>query len=220
MKIYHGTSSKHLDSIMNNGLLFKRENSNWEHTFKSIDNMIYLSNCYAPYFARAACKDNEDLIIVETSLYDLNVKKLYPDEDFVAQGISREFGSLEDAHKHVIKHFKKYQGYALDSLEKFGNIAYKGTIKKISRICVIPSDCKFMCAVDPTITIMNHYIMGKYYENVTKWIFGDIKQFPSQFPEEINNSLPKEQLDIMKKRDILFNEERMKVKILNKGKEF
>lgn len=216
MNIYHGTSVKHFDSIMKHGLLFKRENSNWNHTFVSVENMIYLSTCYSTYFAIAACKEKEDLLLVEVNFDNLKKTKIYPDEDFIAQAIVNDFSSLEDAHKNVLENFKQYKKHWKLSLEKFGNIAYNDNINNIERVCIIPRSSKVLSSIDPTITIINHCFFGQYYENITKWVFGDIDEFPSQFPKELFSSLPKIQIEQINKMNEIFKKERENFKIIKK----
>lgn len=51
--LYHGTSSKYLPSILREGIKPRKltRQSNWKTTIESRNDMVYLTNAYALYFA-------------------------------------------------------------------------------------------------------------------------------------------------------------------------
>lgn len=82
MRLYHGTSSRHLDTILEHGLVPRGDTpSNWPAA--SSAERVYLTNAYAMYFAQSSRKDrSEDLLVVEIDtdlLSDLS--RLQADED-------------------------------------------------------------------------------------------------------------------------------------------
>ena len=109
LKLYHGTSERHLESILKNGILPRNETNvsgNWDHTIPSSDDRVYLTKGYAPYFAFSSAESGERWLIIEvdknrmvemdtavTALVEKpkdspafqrhSWEKFFPDEDFV-----------------------------------------------------------------------------------------------------------------------------------------
>jgi hypothetical protein len=74
MKLYHGTSLRHLKSISDKGLVPRGARpSNWKAA--SHDGSVYLSNAYALYFADQAQLDDEGLLLVEVETDRLAVRR-------------------------------------------------------------------------------------------------------------------------------------------------
>ena len=65
MLIYHGTSFKNLDSILNNGIDPRSDGkSNWEE-YESRDDMVYLTLAYPFYYAACVAKNDDPLVVFE-----------------------------------------------------------------------------------------------------------------------------------------------------------
>lgn len=180
MKLYHGTSSKHLDSILSKGIRPRgRRKGNWE-SFPSRPDMVYLTNSYAPYFALQSCDKMEKALIVEVEVDETG---LYPDEDFIAQVLaSQEQRPLEEVHEEVREGLEAYKHHAKDSLEGLGNCSHKGVVPagNVRRMCLVDftkrSDLAIM-SMDPSISVMNYRFCGSKYRSVISWLFGDRKDF-------------------------------------------
>jgi len=182
MILYHGTSERHVERILKEGLR-SRKHTKMESNFTkhpSHTEMVYLSNCYAPFFAANASKDGR-WAIVEVEVDECN---LLPDEDFLEQasrGTHRiQTLSLEERTAEYKEDLQAYAEHALDSLKHLGTVAHDAFIRRseITRISLFDHSKNMymaMMALDPTISLLNHKILGKHYENVTRWFFESVE---------------------------------------------
>ena len=185
MKLYHGTSDKHLPQILKKGLCPRSgKKGNWEE-FPSRSDMVYLTLAYAPYFALNQ-DGNPTVLEIDADL--LNEEHFLPDEDFISQTISKqEKLPFKTIHNKVRRQLKSYQTYWPLSLEKIGNCCYQGKIpaSAIKRYVVWDVEkqlCVSLMSLDPTITSMNYKILGEKYRGLITWLFGDCPNLPSDDP--------------------------------------
>lgn len=177
MILYHGTSERHAASIIKEGLSgrkYTKMASNFtEHP--SHEEMVYLSNCYAPYFAGNTSQDGRWALIE----VDVTEENLLPDEDFLEQA-SRQQRTLKGSLRERTQAFKKdlrgYDHLALDSLKHLGTVAHDGRIlpSEIRRAVLFDSSKNAymaLMALDPCISLINHRILGSHYETLTRWFF-------------------------------------------------
>lgn len=207
MKLYHGTSEKNLSSILANGLFPRNlsDSSNWEHTIESRDDCVYLTTCYAAYFASAAAKEHERYVLVEVDTELLDASLFLPDEDGIEQMTRGQdfFDHLDmiERTKYFRDHLVDFRQYWKDVLSGLGTCAYQGSIPTSSIIAISIFDPKknpsmAMSASDPTITTLNHALCGGKYRAITSWMFGnpisvdDFLGFEG-FPEEVKMSSAK-----------------------------
>ena len=182
--LYHGTNTNNLDKILKDGL-YPRGNSegNWTHTIRSRNDMVYLTNSYAVYFA--ICSIGEDDMydgFVKPVVLEVEVDacNLYPDEDFMEQATRNNtmwqdyFMSIghEDMTartEYFRDNISEFQDDYTNSLEYLGNACYLGEIKpeSIKRYSVLDAN-KVWDYSDPTITLMNYRIMGSRYRKLSK----------------------------------------------------
>ena len=174
--LYHGTTTKYLNSIKEKGITPRYKNSigNWKDNPSRAD-MIYLSNAYASYFAFVTSGEQGG----EPLVLEVNVKedRLYPDEDYLEQ-----FTRVDPAWKEIVeqtsmefrtRHFKEtlldYKDYFEDSLQFLGNACHKGIIKpkNIVRYSILDDD-KVLEYSDPTITLQNYIYLGERYRDLSK----------------------------------------------------
>lgn len=178
MKLYHGTSAKNLEKILSQGLKPRgRRKGNWQE-FPSRSDMVYLTTAYAPFFALQSGSDKGLIIEVDCELDDL-----YPDEDFIAQVITKQTKSdLHKVHGEVRKNLEFYKHHAIDSIHGLGNCCHKGCISthSISRYVLIDfkerSDLVMQFG-DPQISLMNYAILGEKYRSTIAWLFSDRTTF-------------------------------------------
>ncbi len=175
MRLVHGTTTRHLDQILKEGLRprWSRE-SVWENC-PSNPRMVYLSSAYALHYAMnsiGSIGEADDCLLVEV---EVNKQFLYPDEDFYAQAmfdcnqtclIERTLASIPLIEFGLSD--KRRRELAELSLLRMGNCCHMGTIhpRAIRRLAVIPRDKLWrivMGGFDPTITILNFAIMGDHY---------------------------------------------------------
>jgi hypothetical protein len=186
MLLYHGTGESRLDTIRKEGIKPRGDQpGHWEHTVESNSQCVYLTDIYAGYYAyNAAREENERWAIIEIDSKRLNQKLFRPDEDFVAQYLHR-FGDefykklkLVDLTEIIRDDIDVYKDAWSDSIRGLGTVCYKGIIpvRAITRISIYNPKSNFemtITAGDPTITLMNHYLMEKKYQLVTRWLMGE-----------------------------------------------
>lgn len=178
MILYHGTSERHAELIIKEGLAGRKYTvmpSNFtEHP--SHEEMVYLSNCYAPYFAAHTSQQDGRWAIIEV---DVTEENLLPDEDFLEQTSRHQQtvdGTLQERTRAFKKDLRNYDHLALESLMHLGTVAHDGRIlsSEIQRVAFFDSSKNMYLAImamDPTISILNHRIMGRHYETLTRWLF-------------------------------------------------
>lgn len=179
--LYHGTRSKLLDKILENGLKPRgKRKGNWKQ-YPSRHDLVYLTRSYAPFFAINGLKKNENLaLILEIESSNL---KLLPDEDFISQAISMNTGEpLPEVHKQVLENLESYQEHWQLSLDNLGNCSHKGPISpgNITRYCTLDIKKRpdlFSISLDPSISTMNYRFCGTRYQSIISWLFGDREDF-------------------------------------------
>lgn len=190
--LYHGTSERHLDSILRDGLKPRgRKRGNWTG-YPSISGHVYLTAAYAGYFATVAAKKGERALIVEVCLEDDS--RLYPDEDFIAQALAAKANRpISDYHGEVTRTIAYYRDYAQASLDGLGNASHRGVIPPlaISRYVVIDTAKQLdtvIIALDPVISMLNYHFCGEKYRSINSWFFGDRPEFDLGFAGQDNES--------------------------------
>jgi len=178
MKLYHGTSFKNLNSILKDGIKPRGRKIGMWKDCPSRKDRVYLTNCYAPYFAFSA--DEHKGIILEIDTDFLVPWKMGADEDVVAQVLytSDKSKDLFELTKSI--QLEKFDAVWEKSLEAMGTCSYIGKIssKAITRYAVLDfkkANWLWVKCADISISLIHHSFMGKEHENLTKWIFGDDK---------------------------------------------
>lgn len=179
MKLYHGTSAALAKKILAKGLKPRgRKKSNWD--VQSHPDAVYLTTVYAIHFAQAAAKAKGDIAIIEIDSNKLDLDLFGPDEDFLEQATRGQFPSAGTTMTERTAWFRErahsqFYGLWEQSLESLGTCAYYGAIPcdAITRVATLPAVCKLAFASDPVIVLMNHKLMGTYYRNLTRHVFGD-----------------------------------------------
>jgi hypothetical protein len=158
IQLYHGTSTKNADKIMQSG--FKQKKSNWEGKIESKKGFIYLTSAYSVYYGSQAAKEGDKFgSIVKV---EVNSKDLYPDEDYIwfKHGIEHDQINLEE-YKHL----------GLESLEKMGTCSIKlgSTIQVLGRKDFVIGEMYQYS--DPSVSPMNYGILGAYYRELSRRIY-------------------------------------------------
>ena len=184
MKLYHGTTARYLKTILTQGLTPRDEGEgNWEE-YPSRDDLVYLTTAYPFYFGFTPTEEGEDILVVETDTEYLFDEKMLPDEDFIAQIVSRQLEvSLDSVHDDVRRQLEVYREHTEDSLTGLGNCAYKGVIApdQITRYCIFNPRVRPQIAMDllsPSISLLNYQILGESYRAKVAWMFGDREDYP------------------------------------------
>lgn len=203
-KLYHGTSARHLASILAEGIrpreeldadgeLLQHRKGNWTE-YPSIPDMVYLTTCYPLYFAHTSTeKPDENLVIFEVNLADLDEEELHPDEDIISQSVwhgeqkENPEITLQEAHEIVLETgIDSWQHLWRNAMEAMGNVGYRGTIEPalIRRYCIIHMPqmrdraSLIMSMLDPSISPINFAIKGWFYQQFVQWVFGDVEDLP------------------------------------------
>ena len=170
--LYHGTSERHLNSILMNGIVprgYRGAESNWED-YPSADDRIYLTQAYGIYFAYSAAKDDERGVIIEV---EVELDDLVGDEDAFAQGkfeAGHELEFLNDWDMPKRTSFWRHQlgdmfGTGEASLKMLGNCAHPGVVSKnkITRYRAFDVTLEIILNHDPVISLMNFHFCGEQY---------------------------------------------------------
>jgi hypothetical protein len=105
--VYHGTSSYYLNTILNTGILPRSEtnNSNFDDTSPSIENMTYLTNKWHYIYALNSCKELQEKGITDNNFptyIECRIPKslLEVDEDFLySTYVSNKLKSFNKSNK-------------------------------------------------------------------------------------------------------------------------
>lgn len=84
--LYHGTNKKNLEKILKEGIKPRgNKKSNWKRNSigTSRSDLVYLTKCYACYYASASCKKDGDVPVVVKLNIDTRKIKLFMDEEFI-----------------------------------------------------------------------------------------------------------------------------------------
>lgn len=173
--LYHGTYSKFKNKILKEGLkprsLTKYE-GNWKES-PSIENLIYLTDCYPIYFSVSAINslEEENLCLFKVKV---NANYLYPDEDFIYQLSKKqeETISSEESKKIVYLNKELWKG----SLKHLGTVSYNKIIlpsEILDYVEVSPKENPEIIweGIQPTITLENKFIFGNKYKELTEYLF-------------------------------------------------
>ncbi len=219
MKLYHGTTSRYLSDIIENGLQPRGERkSNWKAT--SCEEVVYLTKTYGLYFAaNAVTRKKDDLLIVEIDTDLLpDQEALLPDEDSLwfawkaGQIPARDVESwiYDEEKERQAAYFAgfledfAYQGFDHEwSLKTLGNCTYKGTIPPtaITRMLTYKADTTWWLGFhDPIIAPNNFRFCGAELEAVQLVIADRLDEaraikpmFPMTFSLDQINEIAKSQ---------------------------
>ena len=215
MKLYHGTKYKFLETILKQGLTpRKAKESNWDE-LPSHPEMVYLSTAYPWYYAVPTEEGLGKGVVFEIDLERLDTSNLYPDEDFIVQGISDEqrkkWGLPNDNFAKTMKIRNSIEDYKTNwktSINALGNVCYKGIIppESITRYCVVDFKKRvelYFDVGDPVISIGNYGFLGEHYRRLVEWFFGDCKNYPTKNPIVIPNDLTKQERETKYYKDLI-----------------
>ncbi|ABS17477.1 hypothetical protein [Brucella anthropi] len=204
MRICHGTSSIHLDSILREGLKPRGQKpSNWQAS--SHADLVYLSQAYALHYAgNAADKEGGDILLVEidTDLLPASSSML-ADEDAILSALSMgiierpSFANydpdlaLHDVAELITADLDKFAEIGADaewSLSVIGNCTHHGVIPPdaITRIVSYSAEANWWIGFnDPVIAIPNFRYLGGEFTKTQLCLMGrkdEAEPIPTMFP--------------------------------------
>jgi len=196
MKLYHGTSEQNFKEILSQGRLKPRRDSkrdNWNTKIKSRDDMVYLTNAYALYYAINAISevdwDNMHskptyAVILEIDTNTLDQRLLCADGDALEQIKRHDKNELPGnwtVDRRKIYYQEMCHKYRWDqSIQTSGLCAYNGVIKRESFSRVAMIDVRLQSELCFQVFDMNidarkfSGIEGVKYRTLSRWIFGDL----------------------------------------------
>jgi len=159
--LYHGTTQKKAKQIAKQGFI-PGKTYNWD--VESKKGFVYLSMAYAPFYAMSTNSSSKKLALIKVSVEG---KDCYPEDDFVMRVLGKATYTREELDKVKLEDYKHLWS---ESLKYMGNTAIKPNKAKILGIRYFDSRNLIM-KCDPCITPMNFMVMGKYYQELSDWIF-------------------------------------------------
>lgn len=180
LNLFHGTSTQNLKGILDKGLMPRKlteRKSLWKKC-PSREDFVYLTNCYAGYFAGNAMTSKYKPVIF---LVQVDTKDLYPDEDYIGQMDCKGEDLKEYTKKvDIVKHKHRWH----KSLYTLGTVAHKGIIKPENIIDhrIIKDKEMIYKFMDASISLMNYKFCGAKYFEATKFLFNMVDVNP--FEEE------------------------------------
>lgn len=179
MILYHGTTTKHLDAILRDGLLPRRttkRRSNWKGVIKSKLDFVYLTDAYPVYYAMNPAlsgrrQGESDILVLKV---DVDESALYPDEDYIAWEMSRNDGVTV---KGVIASINpaSYQEHWKSSLERNGIVCTPAVSpdRIVSHKVIARSNLQLLMAIggDAMPTPLNYLFMGEFYGKCLESLF-------------------------------------------------
>ena len=171
MILYHGTTSRHLDSIREHGLLprYDERPTRWDENPSATDR-VYLTNAYAVWFAWTAAEAGEKGVVVAV---DVEEEDLVADEDYLAQTNWQDEAlaflqdmSLQERTLYWKERAPSFPPMAQHSLANLGTVAHMGPCLDIVKI--VEFDPLVAMEHDPTISLLNFRMLGDQYRAMTK----------------------------------------------------
>ena len=175
MRLYHGTGEAAARRILKEGIQPRGDGpSNWET--ESREDLVYLTNAYAPYFAESAREPGESLAIIEV---EVDESKLLPDEDFLEQASRRNgpcpLSDIEERTCWYRDRLENFVHHAHDSLKRLGNACcYRVHVGAVVQASLV--DMRKLPALrqlnDPMISLLNYELYGARYRALTRTLVG------------------------------------------------
>ncbi len=169
-ELYHGTSVESAKQILKEGFVPDKK-YNWD--VKSKKGFVYLSKAYAPFYAMNAKSKSRSRSLVQVCVHE---DDLFPEDDFIMAALGKPVYTKKDLDA---VNFEDVKILYENSLKYLGNAsAYPESIRVIGAREFDATGLIMTC--DPVISPMNYQICGKYYEELTKWIYdgNDHMKFP------------------------------------------
>lgn len=164
-ELYHGTNVESAKQIMKNGFIPDKK-YNWN--VKSKKGFVYLSKAYAPFYAMNSKGNSRNRSIIQTCVPR---NKLYPEDDFIMYALGKPSYTQEELDAVNLEDYKQF---FRESLRYMGNASAKPKDIRVMGFRDFDATGLLMTC-DPVISPMNYKICGKYYEELTKWIYAGKK---------------------------------------------
>lgn len=190
MLLYHGTSEARWNLIREAGALLPRKQAgqnNWSHTVSSHPNAVYLTECYAGYFALGALRDvdyTDEGEGAKVAILEFDTDKLTGltwDEDALEQSTREGKVTTKEMRRRTAYARGKMAGAVgtdawKHSIAALGTCGHIGPISldALVRVALVPirkDPFWTISSLDPTITLMNYKVCGETYRELTRQAF-------------------------------------------------
>lgn len=208
MILYHGTSFRHYESIMRDGVMPRGKlghKGTWESPlFASAPDRVYLTRCFAMYYASSASKDGDDGLILEIDTDLLDTSMLVPDEDAIIQSHSimpNDKSPLKKlsgpaARKMAITMAGAQIGLGawVASLKAIGGCAHVGVIPPSAITKAVRLDYNKMPGwwigmIDTSASVLSHMVSGDVFAEGLSYIMGDTDTITDRYAQ-VRSSAP------------------------------
>ena len=173
--LYHGTSLSNFEKIKTQGIKPRgKKESNWKEIGISRPDLVYLTNCYACYYALSAVKKDNDKQVVIKIKIDPKKIKLYLDEEFIYHALEYNKADNRTMAKDLyntinpknltslIKDRFKRKITWVDSLNFMGTVSCDFVpVENIISYTILDSTGFLYC--DPSISPLNYKILAREY---------------------------------------------------------
>lgn len=191
LTLYHGTAKRHLKKILHQGLKPRgKGTSNWQGFGESRPDLVYLTDCYAAFYASMACKKKGDQAVVLKLSIDPAKIRLYADEEFLFNLLkgSVKMSTREDAIRIYNNLNPKNIPLSAKGLTWVESLRFMGTVScdavppnAIVGYALESDALDFISHCDPSISPMNYRILGeKYRQHLESLKYKEPKQHDSQ----------------------------------------
>lgn len=172
LTLYHGTCKRYLKKILHQGLQPRGKTpSNWQGFGESRPDLVYLTSCYAAYYATAACKKKGDVAVVLRLEIDEQKLKLYADEEFIFNLLkgSVKLKDAQDGERLYRTINPKAMG-DIKGLTWQESLRFMGTVtaehvppSMITGYATEEGTLDFISHCDPSISPLNFHLLGERY---------------------------------------------------------
>lgn len=177
LTLYHGTATSRLEAIRRDGLRPRGETGLLpSHTgLPSKPEYVYLTNAYALKYAIDACESEDDWPVILRVSIDLDLIRLYPDEDFVGMVMAKKLvGKVSPQRLIEETDVSQYDVQtALNSLHYFGTCCVKRTIepKQIRGWVVVKNKYLLIEGVNTGVGLTSYQLLGKRNRALMNYLF-------------------------------------------------
>ena len=165
--LYHGTSEKYLKKIIEEGLKPRgKRKSNWEEGIgKSRPDLVYLTNCYAAFYASHVSTKKDKPVVLKIEI-DTRDFIMYPDEEFVFRTL---FGSGKGlSHAEAVEAYNEIDpteySFWREGLQFMGTVSTNFIPVENIVGYAIGDGMEFLMNCDPSISPLNYRFMGGSYK--------------------------------------------------------
>ena len=183
--LYHGSDEATVIKILNDGLLPRMERQgNWKE-FPSNPKCVYLTNCYAPYFALVGALENGGRMgIIEIQTSDEMLNNCVPDEDYLEHSTryGYPYGTEETQQRTKLcqSQMMDLKGQWNQSLSGLGTLCHVGQIAPnlITRVAFIDAQewrwmLTYSWGMDFRVALSQHTKHFLKQRALTQWILGE-----------------------------------------------